>query len=191
MVPDCFSLLSRYKLLLEGLLKCTKPTHPDFSKLNGVYMYKNHPCLCWNCLGNGLYSYSLVGSHGGSAMRLLYSSVPHSMGSPSISSFPPLPLPLPPPPPAASAQVAAVASHINEAIRQHESFRRMLSIQNRLTGQCVPGILAPGRQYIREGRVMKVGLHAPWGGRVAVPIPRYQCRYIKPSGRSKHIYMYM
>ena len=33
----------------------------------------------------------------------------------------------------------------------------MLAIQNSLTGQCIPGILAPGRKFLQEGRLMKVG----------------------------------
>ena len=57
---------------------------------------------------------------------------------------------------AASTEIAAVADHINEHIRQHENFNKMLSIQNSLTGNCVPGILAPGRKFLQEGRLMKV-----------------------------------
>lgn len=57
---------------------------------------------------------------------------------------------------AASAQIAAVASHINEHIRQHENFSKMLAIQSSLTGPCIPGILAPGRRFIQEGRLQKV-----------------------------------
>ena len=57
---------------------------------------------------------------------------------------------------AATQQIAAVASHINEYIRQHENAQKMLSIQNRLTGSFVPGIIAPGRRFIREGALMKV-----------------------------------
>ena len=53
-------------------------------------------------------------------------------------------------------QLEAIASHINEQVRQQENSIRMLSIQNSLTGKFVPGILAPGRRFIREGRLMKV-----------------------------------
>ena len=58
---------------------------------------------------------------------------------------------------AAAAQIESIASHINEFIRQHENFSKMLEIQNSLTGQRVPGILAPARKFIHEGRLMKVG----------------------------------
>ena len=56
---------------------------------------------------------------------------------------------------AAAVQIEAIASHINEYIRQHENFNKMLSIQNSLTGQ-TPGILAPARKFIHEGKLMKV-----------------------------------
>ena len=56
----------------------------------------------------------------------------------------------------ATQQLEAITSHINEQVRQQENSRRMLSIQNSLTGKFVPGILVPGRRFIREGRLMKV-----------------------------------
>ena len=56
---------------------------------------------------------------------------------------------------AAASQIEAIAEHINEYIRQHENFNKMLSIQNSLTGQA-PGILAPARKFIREGKLMKL-----------------------------------
>ena len=49
-----------------------------------------------------------------------------------------------------------VAAHINEYIRLHENFLKMLTIQNSLFGNSVPGILAPARKFIHEGRLMKV-----------------------------------
>eukprot|EP00118_Oscarella_pearsei_P013496 m.108730 g.108730 ORF g.108730 m.108730 type:complete len:466 (+) comp37321_c0_seq30:357-1754(+) len=55
---------------------------------------------------------------------------------------------------AACHQIGQVTSHINEHIRTHENFRHMLRIQNSMSG--VGGILAPGRKFIREGRLMKV-----------------------------------
>ena len=58
----------------------------------------------------------------------------------------------------ATLQVAAVASHINEYIRQHENAKTMLRIQSQLTGGFVPGIIAPGRNFIKEGKLMKVRL---------------------------------
>ena len=60
------------------------------------------------------------------------------------------------PPTAATEQLEAIGSHINEYIRQHENFHKMLSIQNSLTGDSVPTILVPGRRFIKEGRLMKV-----------------------------------
>ncbi len=67
-------------------------------------------------------------------------------------------------PSAASAQIAAVATHINEHIRQHENFKKMLSIQQCLSGPCVPGILAPGRKFLQQGRLMKVHWRERGGG---------------------------
>ena len=56
----------------------------------------------------------------------------------------------------AATQIEAIASHINEYIRQHENFKKMLLIQNCLTGHTVPGILSPARKFVHEGRLMKV-----------------------------------
>lgn len=56
----------------------------------------------------------------------------------------------------AAAQIESVASHINEYIRQHENFNKMLAIQNSLSGQTVPGIIAPARMFIHEGKLTKV-----------------------------------
>ena len=58
--------------------------------------------------------------------------------------------------PGAVQQIAVVASHINEFIRQHENAKKMCSIQKRFTGSFVPGIVVPGRHFIREGKLMKV-----------------------------------
>ena len=44
----------------------------------------------------------------------------------------------------ATEQIRKIASHINENIRQHENFQKMLSIQKGLTGDGAPKILAPG-----------------------------------------------
>ena len=44
----------------------------------------------------------------------------------------------------ATVEINKVAHHINENIRQHENFQKMLSIQNSLTGEGAPKILAPG-----------------------------------------------
>lgn len=55
----------------------------------------------------------------------------------------------------ATLQVTAVASHINEYIRQHENAKKMLRIQSQFTGGFVPGIIAPGRNFIKEGKLMK------------------------------------
>nr|XP_006816794.1 PREDICTED: myosin-M heavy chain-like [Saccoglossus kowalevskii] len=56
----------------------------------------------------------------------------------------------------AANRVSDVASSINEHVRQHENFQKMLSIQNSLTGDGAPKILAPGRRFIREGILLKV-----------------------------------
>lgn len=46
----------------------------------------------------------------------------------------------------ATVEINKVAHHINENIRQRENFQKMLSIQNALTGEGAPKILAPGNQ---------------------------------------------
>lgn len=53
-------------------------------------------------------------------------------------------------------KISKVATHINECVRQHENFHKMLSIQNSFTGSTAPKILAPGRYFIREGVVTKI-----------------------------------
>ncbi|XP_065191006.1 pleckstrin homology domain-containing family G member 3-like isoform X2 [Sycon ciliatum] len=53
-------------------------------------------------------------------------------------------------------QICEVASHINEYIRQHENFEKMLSIQQSLSGAGDYRILMPGRRFVKEGRLMKV-----------------------------------
>ena len=45
----------------------------------------------------------------------------------------------------ATEEIAKVAEHINENIRQHENFQKMLSIQKSFTGEGAPKILAPGK----------------------------------------------
>jgi len=45
----------------------------------------------------------------------------------------------------ATVEINKVAHHINENIRQRENFQKMLSIQNSLTGEGAPKILAPGK----------------------------------------------
>ncbi|XP_048241780.1 rho guanine nucleotide exchange factor 39-like isoform X1 [Haliotis rufescens] len=61
----------------------------------------------------------------------------------------------------ATRQIAEIASHINEHIRQHENFQKMLTIQNCFDSSA-PKILAPGRVFIKEGTLNKV---ARKGGR--------------------------
>ncbi|XP_064601200.1 rho guanine nucleotide exchange factor 39-like [Liolophura sinensis] len=55
----------------------------------------------------------------------------------------------------ATKKIKEVAWHINEHIRQHENFQKMLDIQNRLSGSA-PKILAPGRLFVKEGCLKKV-----------------------------------
>ena len=47
----------------------------------------------------------------------------------------------------ACAEVSKVATHINECLRLHENFNKMLCIQNSLVGDGAPRILAPGSSY--------------------------------------------
>lgn len=52
-------------------------------------------------------------------------------------------------------QTGEIASHINEHMKQHENFQKMLSIQKSFD-RSAPKILAPGREFIREGVLKKV-----------------------------------
>lgn len=56
----------------------------------------------------------------------------------------------------ATARMTKVTYGINEYIREHENFQKMLLIQNSLTGSGTKRIIAPGRRFIREGTLMKV-----------------------------------
>ncbi|KAJ8299561.1 hypothetical protein KUTeg_023621 [Tegillarca granosa] len=55
----------------------------------------------------------------------------------------------------AATQVSEIATHINDHIRQHDNFQKMLSIQNSFDSSA-PKILAPGREFIKEGVLKKV-----------------------------------
>ena len=59
----------------------------------------------------------------------------------------------------ASGQISAVATHINEHIKQQDNFIKMLAIQKSLSGASVPPLLVPGRMFVKEGALRKVG---PW-----------------------------
>ena len=152
---------------MEDLLKHTKGTHPDYSKLNGNYSdgeYVLFICILYSIIH--LTCTNVWESRGKQFIKryiFYYKSCknPHQYYKSCENLYQysksrenlPLSLCLFV---AASAQIAAVASHINEHIRQHENFKKMLAIQNSLTGQCVPGILSPGRRFLQEGRLMKV-----------------------------------
>ncbi len=58
--------------------------------------------------------------------------------------------------PEAVRQVAAVANHINEHIKQQDNFMKVLAIQKSLIGPAVPKIITPGRMFIKEGGLRKV-----------------------------------
>ena len=45
-------------------------------------------------------------------------------------------------------QISKVALHINENIRQHENFQKMLSIQNSFSREDAPKLLSPGKFII-------------------------------------------
>ncbi|RUS81917.1 hypothetical protein EGW08_010303 [Elysia chlorotica] len=55
----------------------------------------------------------------------------------------------------ATAVIGAIATHINEHIRQNENFQKMLSIQ-RSFDNSAPKLLCPGRTFIKEGPLKKV-----------------------------------
>ena len=53
--------------------------------------------------------------------------------------------------------IEQVATHINEAIRDHENFRKLLEIQKRFCSKTTPNILiVPFRRFIKEGKLYKV-----------------------------------
>ncbi|XP_046861391.1 FYVE, RhoGEF and PH domain-containing protein 4-like [Xenia sp. Carnegie-2017] len=54
-------------------------------------------------------------------------------------------------------QISKMALDINENIRQHENFQKILSIQNSFSRESAPKLLAPGRVFIKEGTLLKVG----------------------------------
>jgi len=60
----------------------------------------------------------------------------------------------------AAKQVGEIAVHINEHVRQNENFQKMLSIQNSFDSSA-PKILAPGREFVMEGKLNKVS-HLHW-----------------------------
>ena len=55
----------------------------------------------------------------------------------------------------AAKQIGDIAIHINEDVRRHENFQKMLSIQNSFDSSA-PNILEPGREFIKEGPLKKV-----------------------------------
>ena len=57
----------------------------------------------------------------------------------------------------ATRQISEVASHINDHIKQQDNFMKMLAIQKSLSGPAVPKLLIPGRNFIKEGTLKKVG----------------------------------
>lgn len=58
-------------------------------------------------------------------------------------------------------EINKVAHHINENIRQRENFQKMLSIQNALTGEGAPKILAPGnlKRRLMKGYIFPFFIH--------------------------------
>ncbi len=56
---------------------------------------------------------------------------------------------------AALQKIEAVASHINEQIRDRENVQRVINIQKALAGGR-PKIVTPGRRLVREGCLRKI-----------------------------------
>jgi hypothetical protein len=57
----------------------------------------------------------------------------------------------------AAKQISTVAMHINDHIKEHENFQKMIEIQKSLEGSAAPKIVAPGRRFIKEGILRRVG----------------------------------
>ena len=53
-------------------------------------------------------------------------------------------------------RIDEMAEYINDHLKTQENARKLLEIQKGLTGQTVPGLMTPGRRFVREGRLMKV-----------------------------------
>ena len=57
---------------------------------------------------------------------------------------------------AAAQQIEVVAVHMNNYIKQLDNSKKMLALQKKFTGSFIPDIIVPGRQFVKEGRLMKV-----------------------------------
>lgn len=63
----------------------------------------------------------------------------------------------------ATEEIAKVAAHINDNIRQHENFQKMLQIQKSFTGEGAPKILAPGNlPFLIKNRILQCGSGRVW-----------------------------
>ena len=62
----------------------------------------------------------------------------------------------------AYAAISAVATHINNHIKQQDNSIRMLSIQKSLSGPLAPRLIAPGRYFIKDGMLKKVYVMAKY-----------------------------
>ncbi|XP_064634533.1 uncharacterized protein LOC135492188 [Lineus longissimus] len=62
----------------------------------------------------------------------------------------------------AAKQISTVARHINDHIKEHENFQKMIEIQKSLEGSGAPKIVAPGRRFIKEGILKRMSRN---GGR--------------------------
>ncbi len=69
---------------------------------------------------------------------------------------------------AAAQQIEVVAVHMNNYIRQLDNSKNMLALQKKFTGSFIPDIIVPGRQFVKEGRLMKVSRV-----KLYFPIPHY------------------
>ncbi len=55
-------------------------------------------------------------------------------------------------------QIGEVAHHINEHIKQQDNFTKMLAIHKRLSGPSAPKLIIPGRIFVKDGLLKKVGV---------------------------------
>ena len=106
-------------MLLENLLWKTPDDHADFAKLKGTYII---PIIHYtrSCIFVTRYSYTFLEVHFLNFCQLTE----------------------------AVDQISKVALHINENIRQHENFQKMLSIQNSFSREDAPKLLSHGKHGI-------------------------------------------
>ena len=95
--------------------------------------------------------------------------------------------------PEATKQIGEIALHINEHMRQHENFQKMLSIQKSFDSSA-PKILTPGRIFLKEGPLKKVNIFrfCIFMLNISVSyfkVPAFDCLSVQPQNLNLLIYV--